>query len=68
MNFFPKTPRVKTILLKIMVTLTKNKTDIANQFNNYFTSIGLSTAQHFHYTGDKYYSYYLNEQIHSGFV
>ena len=37
--------------------------DIANLFNNYFTSICQTIAQDIHYNGNKDYSYYLDEQV-----
>ena len=42
-----------------------DKTDIANKFNTYFTSIGQTIAQWIQYDGNKDYSYYL--KIHSVF-
>ena len=44
-----------------------DKTDIANKFNNYFTSIGQTIAQGIQYEGNKVNSYYLKKGVDSVF-
>ena len=44
-----------------------DKTDIANKFNNYFTSTGETIAQGIQYNGNKDYSYYLKKRVDSVF-
>ena len=64
MKFFKKNNATKTVSFKNNGVNLTNKTNIANQFNHYFTSISHTIAQDIHYNGNKDYNYYLNEQVH----
>lgn len=66
-EFISKNNTNNTFLFKSNGKTITDKTVIANQFNNYFTSIGQSTAQDIHYNGNKDYNYYLNDNVHSVF-
>ena len=44
-----------------------DKHKIADIFNSYFTNIAQTLVNDIKYEGTKYYSYYLNRQIHSTF-
>ena len=44
-----------------------DKTDMANQFNDYFTSLGQTIDQGIQYDGNKDYSYYFKKQVDSVF-
>ena len=44
-----------------------DKQKIADTFNNYFKKIAQTIINDINYEGTKYFSYYLNTQIHSTF-
>ena len=65
MKFFPKIKQ--NFYFKDNGINITDKTDIANKFNNYFTSIGQAFEQGIQYDGNKDYSYYLKKQVDSVF-
>ena len=48
-------------------TLISNKVDIANQFNSFFTNIGVDIANQINYVGEKTFKHYLHNDANDLF-
>ena len=48
-------------------TLISNKVDIANQFNSFFTNIGIDIANQINYVGEKTFKHYLHNDTNDLF-